>query len=81
MDIVELGTKLKQLRKDNKISQQQLADNLGLSRLTINSAEKATTNTGITTILKILDYFGYELTITEKSAFPTFEELRANNKL
>jgi transcriptional regulator with XRE-family HTH domain len=79
MDIVELGIQLKQLRKDNKISQQQLADDLGLSRLTINSVEKATTNTGIYTILKILDYFGYELAIREKSAFPTFEELRANN--
>jgi hypothetical protein len=31
---------------------------------------------GVRKILQIIDYLGYELVFKEKSAFPTFEELR-----
>lgn len=77
MDFKEFGAHIAQLRKSKKVSQQQLSNDLGISRATISSLENGTSSdVGIKKILQILDYLGYELTSKEKSPFPTFEELR-----
>lgn len=77
MDFKEFGTHMAQLRKSKKVSQQQLSNDLDISRATISSLENGTSSdVGIKKILQILDYLGYELTSKEKSPFPTFEELR-----
>ena len=77
MDFKEFGAHIAQLRKSKKVSQQQLSNDLGISRATISSLENGTnSDVGIKKILQILDYLGYELTSKEKSPFPTFEELR-----
>ena len=77
MDVREFGANIAQLRKEKKVSQEQLVRDLGISRATISSLENGTSSdVGIKKILQILDYLGYELTYKEKSPFPTFEELR-----
>ncbi|ATB69322.1 HTH-type transcriptional regulator [Sulfurospirillum diekertiae] len=77
MDVREFGSYIATLRKEKKVSQEQLARDLNISRATISSLENGTSSdVGIKKILQILDYLGYELTCKEKSPFPTFEELR-----
>ena len=77
MDFKEFGESIALMRKDKKISQGQMAKDLNISRATISSLENAkTVDIGIKKILQIIDYLGYELVFKEKSAFPTFEELR-----
>ncbi|ARU48431.1 helix-turn-helix domain-containing protein [Sulfurospirillum diekertiae] len=77
MDLKEFGAHMAQLRKEKKVSQEQLSHDLSISRATISSLENGTSSdVGIKKILHILDYLGYELTCKEKSPFPTFEELR-----
>ncbi len=77
MDVREFGSYMATLRKEKKVSQEQLARDLSISRATISSLENGTSSdVGIKKILQILDYLGYELTCKEKSPFPTFEELR-----
>ena len=80
MDLQELGQKIAQHRRDEKVSQQQLAHDVGISRATINALENNRAgDVGIRKIIKLLDYFGKELHIRDKSPFPTFEELRDEN--
>jgi len=77
MDLKDFGTYLASLRKEKHISQTQLAKDLNISRATISSLENArSSDVGIKKVLQIIDYLGYELTCKEKSAFPTFEELK-----
>ena len=77
MNVKEFGKYISKQRKEKKISQEQLAKDLNISRATISSFENATSsNIGIKKVLQIVDYLGYELTCKEKSPFPTFEELR-----
>lgn len=72
-----MGQAIKRLRQQKGYSQQQLADDLHLSRMTINSLENARAgDVGVRKVMKILDYLGYELALREKSPFPTLEELR-----
>ena len=80
MDLQELGQKIAQHRRDEKVSQQQLAHDVGISRATINALENNRAgDVGIRKIIKLLDYFGKELHIRDKAPFPTFEELRDEN--
>lgn len=77
MDFQDLGQAIKNLRQQKGYSQQQLADHLRLSRMTINSLENARAgDVGVRKVMKVLDYLGYELALREKSPFPTLEELR-----
>lgn len=77
MDYLELGQTIRELRQQKKISQQQMADHLAMSRTTINAFELGRSgDVGLRKVMKMLDYLGYEVSIREKSPFPTFEELR-----
>jgi transcriptional regulator with XRE-family HTH domain len=53
---VEIGQLIKSYRKRDKISQQELADSLGLSRVTIQNLESGK-NFTINTLLKVLQHF------------------------
>jgi len=79
MDFKELGGEISELRRLKKISQQYLANSVGVSRATINALETGRAgDVGVRKVLKILDYLGYEIRIKEKGRFPTFEELRGD---
>ncbi len=76
MDFKELGGQITELRALKKISQQHMADAIGVSRATINGLETGRAgDVGVRKVLKILDYLGYEIRIREKHRLPTLEEL------
>lgn len=76
MEFKELGEELKNLRKSKKITSEQMAKDLHISRATISNFENGgTVDIGLKKALQIADYLGYELVLKEKSKFPTFEEL------
>ncbi|SMN00978.1 hypothetical protein SPONN_2074 [uncultured Candidatus Thioglobus sp.] len=77
MDSFELGKKITELRKMQKISQIQMAEDLGISRVTIAALEKsAIQDVGVKKLIKMLDYLGYSLGIKPKAKFPTLEDLQ-----
>lgn len=56
-DLKLLAYNVKRLRIDNKLSQKELAENIGVKELTINRLETAKTFPKTGTILKIRTYF------------------------
>jgi transcriptional regulator with XRE-family HTH domain len=77
MDIQTLGKTIQNLRNEQGVSQRAMAEHLAISRATINGLESGRSgDVGIRKVMKILDYLGVELSIRDKSPFPTFEELR-----
>lgn len=77
MNFKEFGQKISKLRKEQKISQELLANDIGISRATISSFENGRgVDIGFKKVLQIVDYLGYKVEIKENSLFPTFEELR-----
>jgi len=76
MDFTKLGETIAKVRKEKRMSQQQLALDLHISRATISSFENGNgVDIGLKKVLAILDYLGYEIALKEKSKFPSFEEL------
>ena len=53
-----METKIQELRKDHKISQADLADEMGVTRQTIISLEKGRYNASLELAFKIARYFG-----------------------
>ena len=53
-----METKIQELRKANKISQADLADEIGVTRQTIISLEKGRYNASLELAFKIARYFG-----------------------
>ena len=53
-----METKIQELRKANKISQAELADEMGVTRKTIISLEKGRYNASLELAFKIARYFG-----------------------
>ncbi len=77
MDFLELGNTLALLRKENSVSQAEMAKDLEISRATISAFENGKSgDIGVRKVLQIVDYLGYEMSFKSKSRFPTFEELR-----
>ncbi|RLA83305.1 MAG: transcriptional regulator [Epsilonproteobacteria bacterium] len=77
MDFTEFGNLVSSLRKKKKISQEILSKDIGISRATLSSFENGRgVDIGFRKVLHIIDYLGYEISLKEKSPFPTFEELR-----
>ncbi len=54
---MKLKNRLRILRAEKEISQKDLAEEVGLSRQTVNSIERGKFNPSIITALKIAEYF------------------------
>ena len=77
MDLKELGQEIQKLRKEKKLSQTELCEDLNISRATLSSLENGNgIDIGIRKVIWILDYLGYQISIKEKNRFPTLEDLR-----
>ena len=77
MDYNELGQIVTQLRKERDWTQQQLAEYTGISRQTLSAFENGkASELGLRKFLFLLEVLGYKLKLTEKSRFPTLEELQ-----
>jgi putative transcriptional regulator len=67
-----LNTKIQQLRKEHKLSQEELAAAVGVTRQTITSLERGKYTASLVLAYKIAKYFG--LTIEEVFDFSDVEE-------
>ncbi|CAI8767293.1 MULTISPECIES: helix-turn-helix domain-containing protein [Pseudomonas] len=77
----QLGELIKALRKANKMTQQALAQQYGMSRATISGIENNTiSEIGLRKVEAILNGFGYELTaVPRQSRRPTLDTLQKVN--
>jgi HTH-type transcriptional regulator / antitoxin HipB len=76
MDFDEISQLIYTTRKRQKLSQQSLATQLGMSRATISAIENATVpEIGIRKILSICTALGLELVAQEKTKRPTLQQL------
>lgn len=77
MNFKEFGQEVSNLRKEQKITQEELSQDLNISRATISNFENAkTVEIGFKKVLQIFDYLGFELKVKNKSPFPSLEELQ-----
>ncbi len=67
VNMLELGTLIRRLREERKISQQDLAKAAKVTIATLNRLEHGKENVTIKTLQKILDVFGQEISFTKKS--------------
>lgn len=75
--LLEIGEEIRRVRKLRKITQQQIADDLGMSRATISQLEAGSVQEiGIRKVIRILDYLGLELRVRKAGIPPTLDELR-----
>lgn len=72
-----IGIEIKKERKRQKISQEKLAQELGMSRTTISQIESGVVQEiGVRKLVRILDYLGLELRVRAAGLPPTLDELR-----
>lgn len=75
--LMELGQKIKQARKQRKLSQADLAGLLGMSRTTIGQIENGTVReVGVRKLMRVLETLGLELRVRAAGQPPTLDELR-----
>ncbi len=75
--LFELGEEIRKVRKLRKVTQEQIAHDLGMSRATISQLEAGTVQEiGIRKVMRVLDYLGLELRVRKAGAPPTLDELR-----
>ncbi len=73
MDIDELADFARRLRQEQGITQQQMAQDLAISRSTLHAFEHGRApDIGLRKVLNILEYLGYTLQPVVRSPLPTF---------
>lgn len=78
MKLDEIGAEIKALRKEKRLTQEQLADIAGISRVTLGKLERGQLGAiGLKTLDIILDALGYEISFKPKNSFglPSLDEL------
>lgn len=61
MDLVKIGTFLKELRKEKNITQEELADKMGVSRRTVSRWETGSNMPDMDILIDISDFYGVDL--------------------
>jgi len=73
MILSELGSRIKNLRKEKKISQEKLAKSIGISRNTLSKLENGyIANISIVTLDRVLNTLGYQIDIKPINPFANF---------
>ena len=80
MKLFEIGSNIKELRKQKKITQDELAKIAGISRVTLGKLERGQMGSvSIKTLDILLDTLGYEISFAKKLensfGIPTLDEL------
>ena len=78
MKLDEIGMRIKSLRKDKGLTQKQLAEIAGISRVTLGKLERSQLGAiTLRTLDIILDALGYEIDFKYKNKFglPSLDEL------
>ena len=78
MTLQEIGPILKGARKRAKLSQEQLAQPLGMSRATISALESGRCDEiGFAKLAALFDSLGLEIMVYPRKSRPTIDDLRA----
>lgn len=82
MDIIELGEAIREKRIEKKLSQTQLAERAGVSRVRLNALEKGRAgNIGFISVMQILSELNLDLRMTTYNrGRPTLDDLQEENK-
>lgn len=81
MRLSDIGPLLKDARRRAGLSQQQLAEPLGMSRATISAIEGGRCQEiGFGKLAALLDAVGLELTVAPRRGRPTIDDLRAERR-
>jgi transcriptional regulator with XRE-family HTH domain len=77
MDMTEIGTRLRETRTRQKLSQAGLGKRLGMSRATISGIETGkVAEVGIRKMMALCAALGLELSVGQRRQYPTLQELR-----
>jgi HTH-type transcriptional regulator/antitoxin HipB len=78
MNLTEIGPLLKQARRAAGLSQEELAQPLGMSRATISALESGRCEEiGFQKLAALLERVGLEVTVAPRKGRPTLDDLRA----
>jgi len=70
LNLLELGSRVKTLRKERGVTQENLAKKVGISRATLSKLENGNiAQISIVTLNDILNHLGYELEIKVSNPF------------
>ena len=70
MNLLELGTNIKRLRKEKNLTQTELVKKVGISRTTLSKLENGyLSQISIVVLNDILNHLGYELDIKASNPF------------
>ncbi len=76
MNRIELGKKIAELRRQQGLSQTELASRIGVSRAFLCNLERGSaSDPGLQKIINLLNYFSCELEIRPKTKLPTLDDL------
>ena len=82
MQFFNIGSTIKEYRKSNNLTQQELASKVGITRQTLSKLEKGEIpKISLATFIKILDTLNLELEISEKKPFYYFDSKSIKNPL
>jgi HTH-type transcriptional regulator/antitoxin HipB len=81
MILADLGPLLRQARREARLSQEQLAKPLGMSRATISAIETGRCEEiGVAKLAALLDLVGLEMVVAPRKRRPTIDDLRAERR-
>ena len=81
MTLADLGPLLRQARREAKLSQEQLAAPLGMSRATISAIESGRCEEiGFAKLAALFDMVGLEIVVAPRKGRPTVDDLRAERR-
>ena len=76
MNLLELGESIKKLRKEKNLTQEELATQVGISRVTLSKLENGyIASISIVTLNDILNHLGYQLDINPLNPFVSRESV------
>lgn len=75
MNYQTLGTACARARKKQRLTQQQVSESIHISRVTLSQFENGSGDIGLRKVIQIIHHLGLELTLRDRSPFPTLEEL------
>ena len=78
---MEIGFKLKKIREDKKIAQQEIAEFLGISQKTYSNIESCKSNLSLKYLFKLSKYLEFDLLIMLQEQITFYNQKSSNNTI